>query len=115
MKSNYYRLFHWGLANESFDSQCSRAQEAVDRFSSEVNGYSSEEVRLWYQNLLDILKDKKYARIRLEDGRSLDVQRIAYTNKCLSFFDCLQVKHLIDFSTLPEVIDKLEFTIDYSH
>lgn len=111
----YYRLFHLGLSKESFDTQCQRAQEAVDRFSTEVDRFSSEEIRLWYQNLLDILKTKKYARIRLEDGRSLDVGKVAYTNKCLSFFDCLSVKHLIDFSILPEVIDKVEFTIDYSH
>ena len=109
MISNYYS--YWRLSNEPFDSQCQRAQEAIDRFSTEVDRFSSEEVRLWYQNLLDILKTKNCARIRLEDGRSLDVQRIAYTNKYLSFFDCLSVKHLIDFSTLPEVIDKLEFTL----
>lgn len=106
--SNYYRIFHRGLSNESFDNQCQRAQKAVDRCSS-------EDVRLWYQNLLDILKTKRYARVRLKDGSSLDVQRIAYTNAYASFFDCFNTDHLIDLSVYPEVIEKLEFTIKYSH
>lgn len=105
--SNYYRIFH-RLSNEPFSSQCRRAQEAVDRISS-------EDVRLWYQNLLDILKAKGYARVRLKDGSSLDVGRVAYTYSYASFFDCLAMKRLIDLSVFPAVIDKLECTINYSH
>lgn len=106
MISNYYS--YWRLSNEPFESQCYRAQEAIDRCSS-------EDVLLWYQKLLDILKTKRYARVRLKDGSSLDVQRVAYTNAYASFFDCFNTDHLIDLSVFPVMIDKLEFTIKYSH
>lgn len=104
ISNHYWRSFHWGLSNEPFSSQCQRAQNAVDRCSS-------QEVRLWYQNLLDILKTKRYARVSLKDGRSLDVERIAYTYSYASFFDCLALEHLIDLSVIPAMIDKLEFTL----
>lgn len=96
------------MSNESFDSQCQRAQKAVD-------SCTSEDVRLWYQNLLDILKMKRYARVRLKDGRNLDVGRIAYTYSYASFFDCFNTDHLIDLSVRPALIEQLEFTIKYSH
>lgn len=96
------------MSKDSFDNQCQRAQKVVD-------SCSSEDVRLWYQNLLDILKTKRYARVRLKDGSSLDVQRIAYTNAYASFFDCFNTDHLIDLSVRPALIEKLEFTIKYSH
>ena len=108
MNSYYYRLQWGGLSKEPFSSQCQRAQKAVD-------SCSSEDVRLWYQNLLDILKTERYARVRLKDGSNLDVQRIAYTNAYASFFDCFNTDQLIDLSVRPALIDKLEFTIKYSH
>lgn len=101
----YYKRWYDGLMTEPFDSQCNRAQDAI-------NNCFSEDIRNWIQVLLNILIEKGYARVILKDGSLLDVSKIAYTCRYTSFFDIFNNSNLIDLSILPVKITELEYSID---
>lgn len=97
----YYKRWYDGLMTEPFDSQRNRAQDAI-------NDCFSEDIRNWFQVLLNILIKKGYARVTLKDSSLLDVSKIAYTSIYASFFDIFN-SNLIDFSILPVEITELEY------
>ena len=85
----------------TFDQQIENAQNAIDDYATDLN-------RLWLQELLDILKEEKYATIHFITGDLCDVQHIAYTHDFASFFDVFN--HIIDFDTkiMPIVTTELK-------
>lgn len=103
----YYKRWYAGLMTEPFDSQCNRAQDAI-------NNCFSEDIRNWLQVLLNILIEKGYARVTLKDSSLLDVSKIAYTCRYASFFDIFDLfnSNLIDLSILPVEITELEYSMD---
>ena len=95
---SYYRRWY----NDCFDNQYKRAQKAID-------DCSSEDIRSWFKLLLNILKEKKFARVVLKNDKLLDVVKIAYTHRYASFFDIFNISHLINFSIFPLEINEPEF------
>ena len=85
----------------TFDEQIENAQNAIDVYATDSN-------RLWLQELLDILKQEKYATIHYITGDLCDVQRIAHTYDFASFFDVFN--HIINFDTeiMPIVTTELK-------
>ena len=90
----------------SFEDQVINAQKAVDD--------CNEEYKLWFQILLDILKQHKFATIVSKTGIFIDVQRIAYTNTWASFFDVYNQLHRFDLNVLPVEVEELSINRSYS-
>jgi hypothetical protein len=101
---SYYKRWYNSLFNDCFDNQYKRAQKAID-------DCSSEDIRSWFKLLLNILKEKKFARVVLKNDKLVDVEKIAYTHSYASFFDIFYISHLINFSIFPMEINELEFSI----
>ena len=90
----------------SFKDQVINAQKAVDD--------CNEEYKAWFQVLLDILKQHKFATIVSKTGIYIDVQRIAYTNTWASFFDVYNTRYLFDTNILPTEAEELGINRSYS-
>ena len=103
---SYLRQYHSQQANDTFENQVKRAQRAVDG--------CPEEYKEWYQALLDILKQCRFATVVSKTGVSIDVQRIAYTNTWASFFDVFNQIHKFDISILPVETEELGINRKYS-
>jgi len=97
-----------------------RAQNAIDTHSK------SDGSKIWFQELLDILKQEKYARIQMYTKYPfnlveasykqdfvdfVDIQRISHTNDFASFFDIYNHEYLINFDFKPIEINKLEYKL----
>lgn len=68
--------------------------------------------RTWFERLLHILEQGRYATVITTDGRPVDVQAVAYTADYASFFDILN--HAMYFNTdiLPTEVETLSNTYD---
>ena len=93
----------WTRGYDPFENQIERAEYAIDKLQTPE--------KEWLTELLNILKNKQYARVVGKDGKELDVERIAYTYSYASFFDVINGIHLYDMNIKPIITDKLENTI----
>lgn len=97
------------------------AQNAVKNYKSKIGG--SKE---WFQKVLDILKNGKYARVQLytkypftydeynkkdEFVEFVDIQAVANTDSYASFFDIFNHEYLINFNFEPVAVEKLEYRL----
>jgi len=102
------------------DTLIQRAQNAINTHSK------ADGSKIWFQELLDILKKEKYARIQmytkypfnLEEASHkedfvdfVDVERISHTNEYASFFDIYNHDYLINFDFRPIEIEKLDYRL----
>lgn len=85
---------------DPIENQIKRAERAINDLSKNPNEC------VWFQILLDILKDKKEAVVYGKNGKLLQVTRIAHTNYTASFFDVYNIKHLINFEIKPEEVSE---------
>jgi len=98
--------------------------DVITSAQNAINIYSGS--KTWFQKLLDILKDGKYARIKLytksnfnydeydrkeEFTDFVNVETIAYTDIYASFFDIFNHEYMVDFDFEPIAIDKLEYML----
>ena len=97
----YYKRWLYGKEHEPIESQINRAQQIIDEYEGDKE---------YFQIILDFLKDDKYVRIKLKNGDSIDITKIAYTYMYGSWFDIININHLIDMSILPEEINKPKHT-----
>ena len=97
---------YYNQANDTFENQVERAQRAINTYK--------EEYKQWFQLLLDILKQHRFATIVSKTGISIDVQRIAYTNTWASFFDVFNQIHKFDISIFPVETEELGINRSYS-
>ena len=97
----------------------------IPRAQDAINSYNKNDgTKIWFQELLDILKEEKSARIQLytkypfnleeashkEDFVDfVDVQRISHTDEFASFFDIYNHEYLINFDFKPIEIDKPKY------
>ena len=106
----------------NFEEMAESAQRAINSYyrtnlfkgfeKCNVNDQFEETQIAWLQRLLDILKEKKYAAIRLRNGNLVDVSAIAYTHDFLSFFDVINHLDYFDSNIEPIIIEKLTNTIN---
>ena len=106
----------------NFEEMVESAQRAINSYyranlfkgfeKCNVNDQFEETQVAWLQRLLDILKEKKYAAIRLRNGNLVDVSAIANTHDFLSFFDVINHLDYFDSSIEPIIIEKLTNTIN---
>jgi hypothetical protein len=104
------------------DTLIQRAQDAINSYNK------NDGTKIWFQELLDILKKEKYARIQLytkypfnleetshkEDFVDfVDVERISHTNEYASFFDIYNHDYLINFDFRPIEIEKLDYRLTH--
>ena len=92
-------FFRHGI--DSFEEQVQRAERAI-------KDLKSDETAKWFQILLDILKEKKYARIITKGGAFIDVEGIAYTYTYVSFFDIYSKRSFFDITTEPTITTELK-------
>lgn len=99
----------WIRGYDPFENQVKRAENAIDKLQT-----SEKE---WLTELLNILKNKQYARIVGKNGKELDVQRIAYTYSYASFFDVINNIYLFDSNIKPIIIKELNNALNefYGH
>lgn len=108
---------------DSFENQVERAERAAKDFLTDKR-------KRWFLSLLEILKQKKYARILIcpiipkeflekdnmttkDTTRFVDVEKIAHTNKYASFFDIVNNSDMVDYETPPVVVERLEYPIRF--
>jgi hypothetical protein len=114
------QIYEW-QGPTSLDIVVPRAQKAIDNYKSKIGG-----TKIWFQQLLEILKKEKYARIQLytkpaftydeadhkEDFVDfVDVSKIADTHDYASFFDIFNHEYMINFDFVPVEINKLEYSL----
>ena len=56
------------------------------------------------------MKDGKYVTVKLKNGDYIDITGIAYTYSYGSWFDIINIDHLIDMSILPVETNKPQYT-----
>jgi len=90
---------------EPKDAQLKRAREDIEEVAKECD-------RSWFERLLLILEQGRYATVITTDGRPVDVQAVAHTSGYASFFDILN--HTLYFNTdiLPIEVESLSNTCD---
>lgn len=68
--------------------------------------------RTWFERLLHILEQGRYATVMTTNGRPVDVQAVAHTSGYASFFDILN--HALYFNTdiPPSEVESLSNTCD---
>ena len=62
---------------------------------------TTEELKEWFIELLNILKNNQCARVIGNNRKQLDVTKIAHTYSYASFFDVFNSKHLFDINIKP--------------
>ena len=90
---SYYKRWLYREKHDSIESQINRAQKIINEYEGDKE---------YFQIILDLLKDGKYVTIKLKNGDSIDITKIAFTNKYWSLFDAINNDYLIDMSILPE-------------
>lgn len=90
---------------EPKDAQLKRARKDIEEVAKECD-------RPWFESLLHILEQDRYATVITTDGRPVDVQAVAYTSGYASFFDILN--HAMYFNTdiLPTEVESLSNACD---
>jgi hypothetical protein len=90
---------------EPKDAQLKQARKGIEEVAKECD-------RPWFERLLHILEQDRYATVTTTDGRPVDVQAVAYTATYASFFDILN--HAIYFNTdvFPTEVENLSNTYD---
>ena len=73
-----------------------------------------EDQRTWLKELLDILKQHKYATVKMKDGQAVDVSKIANTYEYASFFDVYNHINIFDIDTKPTIIEELHNKLRYN-
>lgn len=66
---------------------------------------------VWLQQLLDILKDKKYATIQGKNGKLVDVTKIANTYEYASFFDIFNHLRYVNTNIEPIITEEAKNTV----
>ena len=97
----YYKQWEYYKNHEPIESQINRAQKIIDEYEGN---------KKYFQIILDLLKDDKCVRVKLKNGNSIDVTEIAYTYSYGSWFDIINIDHLIDMSILPVEVSKPQHT-----
>ena len=87
-------------------------EEQIKRAREDIEGGAKECDRPWFERLLFILEQGRYATVMTTDGRPVDVQAVAHTSGYASFFDVLN--HAMYFNTdiLPTEVESLSNTCD---
>lgn len=93
----YYKRWEYYKNHEPIESQINRAQKLIDEYEGN---------KKYFQIILDLLKDNKYVRVKLKNGDYIDITKIAYTCMFGSWFDIINIDHLIDMSILPVEINE---------
>lgn len=99
----YYKQWEYYSNHEPIESQINRAQKLIDKYEGN---------KKYFQIILDLLKDGKYVTVKLKNGNSIDVTKIAYTCMYGSWFDIINIDHLIDMSILPVETNKPQHTYE---
>ncbi len=82
------------------------AQKAIDSLKSE--DVEENKKTIWFQKILNLLKDKKYVTIQDKNGNMRDVHAITNTHSFLSFFDVWHEVARFDLDIEPIETVKLE-------
>lgn len=105
----------------SFEEMYNQAKYAIDTYVGTwktnrcVAGMDvPEDQRTWLKELLDILKQHKYATVKMKDGRFIDVSKIANTYEYASFFDVYNHIDSFDIDTKPVIIEELHNKLRYN-
>lgn len=89
----------WARGYDTFGNQVKRAENAIN-YLQEI------ELKEWFIELLNILKNNQCARVVGNNSKQLDVTKIAHTYSYTSFFDVLNNKHLFDINIKPICIEE---------
>ena len=95
------------MLDYSLGPPCKSYEDIVNIAQNAVN-QSKTECKQWLQILLNILKDKKYATIKLKNNKLIDVAHIARTYMYASFFDVFNSISIYDLKYLPQETQKLK-------
>lgn len=105
-----------------FEQMCEHADHAIDTLHDAwkttrcvVGMNVPEEQCTWLKELLDILKQQKYATVKMKDGQLVDVSKIANTYEYASFFDVYNHINSFDIDTKPTIIEELHNKIRYNN
>lgn len=85
--------------SDPFENQVKRAENAI-------NHLQEIDLKEWFIELLNILKNNKCARVVGNNSKQLDVTKIAHTYSYASFFDVFNNKHLFDINIKPICIEE---------
>ena len=105
----------------SFEEMYNHAKHAVDTY---VGGLKTnrcvagmdvpEEQRIWLKELLGILKQHKYAMVKMKGGQLVDVSKIANTYEYASFFDVYNHINDFDIDMKPVITKELHNKLRYN-
>lgn len=84
--------------SDPFENQVKRAENAI-------NHLQEIDLKEWFIELLNILKNNQCARVVGNNSKQLDVTKIAHTYSYASFFDVFNNKHLFDINIKPICIE----------
>ena len=104
-----------------FEQMCEHADHAIDTLRStwKTNRCVAqmdvpEDQCAWLKRLLDILKQRKYATVKMKDGQVVDVLKIANTYEYASFFDVYNHINSFDIEVKPVIIEELHNKLRYN-
>lgn len=98
----------------TFDEMVNAAQKAIDKLPDcKLSKTNITEKQKWLQDILNILKNKKYARIKHINGNYIDISKIANTYAYASFFDIYNSINLFDIQSSPVQIEELKYPLLY--
>ena len=90
----------------NFEESVQLAQKAIDSLKTE--DVEENKKKIWFQRILNLLKDKKYVTIQDKKGKMRDVHAICNTHSFLSFFDVWHEVARFDLDIEPIETVKLE-------
>lgn len=106
----------------SFEEMYNHAKHAIDIYVGTWENINCaragmdvpEDQCIWMKELLDILKQHKYATVKMKDGHAVDVSKIANTYEYASFFDVYNHIDSFDIDTKPVIIEELHNKLRYN-